>query len=198
MTRRQLPPGRTSISDIVVVNPCGPHHFSTCLGSVHIWKTRSRGALNNRVSTISRSAPPFASIGLWLVRSVFSRGISSPVQCRRPLPVTTLASFLNGAEINVQPVEAFSPEPVIVFNPIGCVLQGACTQAAGPQLSLTSALDQAGPLQHFQVLGNSRKAHLEGLGEFRNRCFAGGKPVQDSAPRGVSQSCKGGAEVIHV
>ena len=38
----------------VVVNPFGPHHWTTCRGSVHRSKTSSRGASKTRVATISR------------------------------------------------------------------------------------------------------------------------------------------------
>src|SRR4051812_22522355 len=56
MVNRHTPPGRTSISRVVVVNPSGPHHLAICLASVHAANTRSRGASTVRVMTISRSA----------------------------------------------------------------------------------------------------------------------------------------------
>src|SRR5229473_6363812 len=55
MTIRRAPPGRTSISQTGLLKPCGPHHCATCLGSVHIWKTSSRGASKMRVRVTSRS-----------------------------------------------------------------------------------------------------------------------------------------------
>src|SRR6266852_9842886 len=55
MTKRQTPPGFTSILWVVVVKPFGPHHCPMCSGSVHAFHTSSRGASNTRVPRISRS-----------------------------------------------------------------------------------------------------------------------------------------------
>src|ERR1700693_232136 len=55
MTSRHAPPGRTSISWIVVRNPFGPYQCGRCFGSVHTLNTSSRGASSRRVVTISRS-----------------------------------------------------------------------------------------------------------------------------------------------
>src|SRR4051794_6063418 len=62
MTNRQTPPGRTSLLNVVVVKPFGPHHLSRCCGSVHILKTSSRGASNTRVAAISRSPTRVAGL----------------------------------------------------------------------------------------------------------------------------------------
>src|SRR5213594_1149875 len=55
MTKRQTPPGFTSILWVVVVKPFGPHHSPMCSGSVHAFHTSSRGASKTRVPRISRS-----------------------------------------------------------------------------------------------------------------------------------------------
>src|SRR5437899_6799562 len=55
MTKRQTPPGFTSILWVVVVNPFGPHHCPMCSGSVHAFHTSSRAASKTRVPRISRS-----------------------------------------------------------------------------------------------------------------------------------------------
>src|SRR3954454_841573 len=77
MTNRQTPPGLTFISWVVVVNPLGPHQLETCLGSVHVANTSSRGASKMRVVTISRVAfdsllsSLLADMGIpWLVVSL--------------------------------------------------------------------------------------------------------------------------------
>src|SRR5713101_596406 len=57
MTMRKEPPGRTSISQIGLVNPFGPHHFAICFGSIHALNTTSRGASRRRVMTSSRLSP---------------------------------------------------------------------------------------------------------------------------------------------
>src|SRR5579883_1469669 len=50
------PPGRASISHTGFVNPCGPHHCSTCFGSIQTLKTSERGASMSRVITSSCAA----------------------------------------------------------------------------------------------------------------------------------------------
>src|SRR6185503_15413639 len=55
MTKRQTPPGFTSILWVVVVKPFGPHHLPICSGSVQTFHTSSRGASKTRVPRISRS-----------------------------------------------------------------------------------------------------------------------------------------------
>src|SRR5712664_339348 len=55
MTKRQTPPGFTSILWVVLVKPFGPHHSPMCSGSVHAFHTSSRGASKTRVPRISRS-----------------------------------------------------------------------------------------------------------------------------------------------
>src|SRR5512132_2307452 len=56
MTKRHAPPGRKSNSWKVLVKPSGPHQRASTCGSLNARKTRSRGASNTRLDTISRSA----------------------------------------------------------------------------------------------------------------------------------------------
>jgi hypothetical protein len=65
MTKRHTPPGVSDISWLVVVKPRGPHHCTTCLGSVQAANTSARGASSRRLRTISRSAAV-----LWAVWSM--------------------------------------------------------------------------------------------------------------------------------
>src|SRR3546814_8614249 len=62
-------------------------------------------------------------------------------------------------EIVLQPVEALLPELPIALQPARGILQRRGIQPAGPPLRLAPATDEAGPLQHLQVLGNRRQAH---------------------------------------
>src|SRR5258708_2579770 len=71
MRKRYLPPARTSISQVGIVKPRGPHHRIKCCGSVQASKTRLRGASKIRLSVSTRSAGSvvrlvFASIDLLL------------------------------------------------------------------------------------------------------------------------------------
>jgi len=48
----------------------------------------------------------------------------------------------------------------------------------------------------LEVLRDSGKAHLEGLGQLGHRCFAQGEPREDRPARGIGESREGGAEAI--
>src|SRR5271167_3018956 len=173
--RDQVPPGRTSIRLEIVVKPRGPHQRTRCSGTVHILKTSRRGASKIRVMTSSRSAKRAATSA---VIAIF------------------LLTALQFAEIRVEAIKAVVPEAAVVIEPLGSVLEPLRLDPAGPPLRPTAARDQAGPLQHLQVLGDGGKAHRKGLGELVDRGLARGEPCKDRAPRRVSKSRIGGAEVI--
>src|ERR1700737_5117354 len=69
------------------------------------------------------------------------------------------------AEVIVQAIEAFFPEMPVVFQPIGGILERTRSERTGSPLRLAAAFDQAGALQHLEVLGDRRKAHRERLPE---------------------------------
>src|ERR1700674_1624281 len=125
---RMAPPGRASNSQTGFVNPCGPHHCATRFGSVHILKTSSRGASTMRVRTNSCSS--------FVMK--FSVGMLFPL-------------FLNVTQIVIQTIKALGPEPLIERHPIGDVLEGRCSDPAGPPLRLAPACDQTSVFQHFEV-----------------------------------------------
>src|SRR5271154_2472224 len=102
MTSRQPPPGRTSMSRLVVVKPRGPHQRTICFGSVHAPKTRSRGASKTRVTTSSRSAGSAIS-------SFFAG--------------TFTLLCLNLFQVLIQAIEAFFPEAAVLLDPIGGALE---------------------------------------------------------------------------
>src|ERR1700730_6642460 len=109
MQARYAPPGRTSISQEIVVKPCGPHHFAACAGSVHILKTSSRGASNTRVSTISHSRAAGAMSAIsWLPRSGIGKVVLVSFRLRGP-------EFL---QVFAEAIEALAPEAPVVFDPI--------------------------------------------------------------------------------
>src|SRR5262245_56888350 len=131
MMRFQMPPGRTSIECVVVVKPRGPHHRPTCSGSVQASKTSAGGAANTRVKTSSRSD---------------SRCV-----------VTVLLLLLHPAQVLIEPVEALLPEPAVVLHPAGDLLQRPGDEPARSPLGVAAAGDQAGRLQHLEVLGDRRQ-----------------------------------------
>jgi len=79
MISRHSPPGRTSITSIVVVKPRGPHQFTTCFALVHASHTSSRGASNTRNITQS----PSLSTWLWQRLAISCGHASSPFSSLR-------------------------------------------------------------------------------------------------------------------
>src|SRR3954470_24067388 len=111
---------------MVVVNPFGPHHCTTCCGSVHAAQTSSRGASNRREITISRSLALFSfwladmvllllSLNfLWLNFFLLLRFLP-PLN---PVLVPGVGT-LDVAQVLVEPVEALRPEALVVRHPLG-------------------------------------------------------------------------------
>src|SRR5688572_16041277 len=131
MTNRQTPPGRTSISWVVVVKPRGPHQCVTWLGSVHVSNTSSRGASKSRVTTSSRSAVgPAGSL----------------------LAAMLLSLSLQVVQVITQAVEALVPEAAVGLHPVRDVLESVRPQPAGPPLGRAAARDEARALEYLEVL----------------------------------------------
>src|SRR5436190_8074874 len=101
-TIRHVPPGRKSTSQSATSYLRGPHHFVRCSHAVWASNTRSRGASNLRVITISRSD-----------------GVVT-VSCLLPLPAIALllSSVLELLQVLVQPVVALLPEPAVLVRPV--------------------------------------------------------------------------------
>src|SRR5215470_18345684 len=76
------------------------------------------------------------------------------------LSVLRLA-FLQLAQIFVQTVEAFFPVTAIAPHPVRDLLERPRSDTAGPPLGVAPALDQSRLLQHFEVLRDGGKTHLE-------------------------------------
>ena len=90
---------------------------------------------------------------------------------------------LEFAQVVVQTIEALLPEPAIAIEPVVDVLEGGGLDPAGPPLRRAAARDQAGPLQHLEMLGDGREAHLERRGELRDRGFAQREPRRVGSAR---------------
>src|SRR5262245_45010866 len=104
------------------VKPCGPHHRARCLGSVHILKTRPRGASNTRVMTSSRSAKPAGALLLSAI---------------------VLLLGLNFAQIIFQTIQALLPMAPVLLEPFCGVLQRTSRKLTIAPLRLATARDQA-------------------------------------------------------
>src|SRR6266508_924462 len=129
---------------------------------------------------------------VWL--SMFSSyGI---VVARLFLASTLLLLRLQLVQIIVQAIEALVPKAAITFEPVVNVLQRVGLDPAGPPLRLAAACDEAGALQHLEMLGDGGKAHLKRLCELGHRGFAQREPRQDGAARRIGEGRESGAEAI--
>src|SRR3970282_1378219 len=140
-------------------------------------KTRSRGASMTRVATISRSP---CVVG--------GRGLAGRVMF--------LLLFLQLAQIVVQAVVALFPEAPVVFEPVAGRLKGGEFEPAGAPLRLAPAGDEAGPLEHLEVLGHGGQGHLERGSEFRHRRLPIREAEEDLAAGGVGECREGAAELV--
>src|SRR5712691_10035309 len=76
-------------------------------------------------------------------------------------------------QILVQAIEALFPEAPVAFEPVHRILKRLGLEPAGAPLRLAPARNQPRALQRFEMLGNGRQAHLEGLGQLGDRGLAG-------------------------
>src|ERR1039458_575923 len=148
MQNRNVPPGRMSMSQNVVVNPCGPHQRATCSGSVHALNTRARGASMTRVTRSSRSV---VSAAMLVAATTFL-----------PLPLQIL-------QITLEAIEALLPEAAVMLQPIRGSLEWTRREPAWPPLCLATTHDQPRAFQHLEVFGNAGKAHGKRLRQLGDR-----------------------------
>src|SRR5215204_325766 len=167
---RKPPPGLTSISTSpgAVLQPCGPHHRASCSGSVHAFHTTSRGASNTRVTVTSRA----------LTASGISR------------------SLLDLAQVVAETIEGALPEAAIAGEPVGGRLEGVALQPRRSQLRAAPPCDQAGALEHLQMLGDRLHGDGERLRQLVHGRLALREPRQDGAPRRIGQGRERGAQLV--
>src|SRR5687768_15991050 len=179
MMNSHTPPGFTSMREIVLRKPFGPHHFATCSRSVHASHTTSRGASKTRVAAISRSASTcacslFAFIVVLLFRFV-----------RFQLP-----------QVFVEPVEALLPESAVRLDPVGDLAERSGVETARAPLRLSRPRGEPGALEHLEVLGCRGEAHRKRRGQLGHRRLAGGDPRENRAPGRVGKGAEDGAERV--
>src|SRR5262245_39148574 len=103
---------------------------------------------------------------------------------------------LHLVQVAVEAIESFVPKATVAFEPVVDLLEGAWLDAARPPLRLAAPHDEVGALQHLEMLGDGRQAHVEWLGELGDRGLTECEPRQDGAPRRIGERRKGGAEAI--
>src|SRR5262249_46356505 len=126
MTKRQMPPGRNSKRDVVVVKPLGPHHCARCFGSVHAENTSWRGWSYSRIPTMARGSPCRSRL---FAAAMF-------------LVLTLTRLGLQLLQIIAEAVETLLVEAAVVLEPVVDVLERPRLDAAGPELRLAAARDQ--------------------------------------------------------
>src|SRR6476469_3033214 len=115
MSKHARPPGRTSISRTVQVNPSGPNHWQKASASVHAANTASRAASRTRTRTISRSrAHVVWSVVVGSVVVGVLLMTSRLLQCRGGC-----GSDRRAPEVRVQAVEPLLPCSAGVLGPCG-------------------------------------------------------------------------------
>src|SRR6266446_8488990 len=173
-----LPPGRRSSSTTGAVKPSGPHQFFACTGSDHTFQRRSRGASKVRLMT-----------------SVFSAGAAARLFAVFEAGIVLL--LLKAVQIFVQPIEAFFPEGSVPLDPIADVLERGSLESRWPPLSVAAARDEAGILQHSQVLGDGREAHPERLSERGDGGLSAyGEPGNYRAARGIGERAQDSGKLV--
>jgi hypothetical protein len=86
------------------------------------------------------------------------------------------------------------PKPPVVLDP-GCrILHGLGQQTAAAHSAILLPGEQAGLLEHPQVLGNGRKGDAKGLGQFTHRGLAAGQARKDGPAGGIGERREGGIE----
>src|SRR2546430_13985543 len=163
MQWRRTPPPRKSAWKTGGGRPPGPQQPLPCAGSVQACQTPSCGASKMRVMT----APPFAAgpfpFVVVFVGTVTPPKLSSPVE--RSLPV---ASFSSSVFLQVfgQSVEAVLPQDAVARQPPESRAERRRIDLAPVHTALGLDDQQAGILDHPEVLRDRRQADILRLREF--------------------------------
>src|SRR3954452_2431550 len=161
----------------------GTHHCRNRSGSVHASNTRSRGPSIVRVTTSSCSA----------VRSILVRSIVvvSSVALRVSIVLLLPSSLRDDL---LQLVEPCIPDSALGLDPRRLVLEATRAEPAGPHPSDLLGRDEAGLLQHPDVLAHAREGHLECLGQIRDRRVAASQLLQHATAARAPQRVERGIE----
>src|SRR5262249_8348938 len=126
--------------------------------------------------TTAKPSPPYQSAKR--SASVHSRQTSSRGASKTRVMSMPFASATAFGEAHGHPVEAPLPEALVVADPAGRLAQRGITQASWAQLAVRPAGDEAGVLQHPEVLGDRLDRDREGRGELGQGRLALGEALQ--------------------
>jgi len=97
----------------------------------------------------------------------------------------------------VQPVVVLFERLTQHREPLFDLVDGGFGEPAGAPGSVDAADDEAGVFENFEVLGDGRLGHLEGLGEFGDGGLALSETGEDRAARGIGEGRECGVEPMH-
>src|SRR5690349_11629867 len=159
----------------------GTHQRRTCSAFVHASNTSLAGARKVRAMTISRS--PTSSI------FVSPTGASLAF-----LAFTALLLALELLEELVHLGESVVPDPAVAFEPVVQLAQRLRTELVEPLLRARLHVDEAGLLEHAQVLRHLGLRELEALADVVHRARPGEQQLDDAKPTRLGE---GGERVVH-
>src|SRR5262245_27736152 len=107
---------------------------------------------------------------------------------------TARLSRLQVFEDVVQASEVAFPILAIALEPRARFREGAGLESARAPLSVASARDEPGPLEHLEMFRDRRLAHFEGGGELHDRSIAARQTSEDGASGRIRERRERGVE----
>ena len=99
-------------------------------------------------------------------------------------------------EMGLEPVEAVGPLDLRAAKPVVDRGQALELESSGTSLSVAGAANEAGALEHLEVLGDRRLAQRGGLGQFDHTSLARDEALEDRPAGGVGKGREGPAQRI--
>src|SRR5215203_3189427 len=178
-TNPHVPPWCASLWTSVFVRYLGPIHCAMRSGSVMARKTLSIGASNSGLIVLAW-LPSFVISNVSVVFMVLSLSWWS----------------VERVEKIVETLEALAPVRPVVRQPSGGLLERCCLEVAQSHRAELGAGDQAGLLEHLEVLGHCRLRHREQPREVSHVGVLLSEPSQDGATGAVGQGAEHEVELI--
>jgi len=107
-----------------------------------------------------------------------------------------LGPRLVGSEALIETIEAALPESTVLLEPVDRLLERRRLEARGPKLGRATAGDEAGALEHPEVLRDGLERDRERLGQLVHRGLALGETTEDRSAGGVGEGREGDAELV--
>src|SRR5438105_7285014 len=98
--------------------------------------------------------------------------------------------------MRVETVETVFPKHAVALHPLRGLAQTVRLEPGRSPLGVAPARDQPGILEHFEVLRDRWKRHVERLRELRDRGFPGGETGEDRPPRRIGDRRERRAETV--